>query len=211
MWYRRVRHALRHLWSAQPDRTLRIFLVPNLILLFLLDIDVFSWAAVVTSEGLIVASVGGVSNLKGAKQWLWFLKRHLRRELFSSAVSHHLGIKWTVLADVIGEGLVPEVNFWIVQGIISANHIFFTLIGIFSVANFIQVGERLWVFLNMKSFLSLYFFNGLLSVIHVFKFWLLHAPIAMHVYKWLILVAQSASRPQEILSLITVGVSYAVG
>jgi len=55
---------------------------------------------VVTSEGLIEAGVGWVSNLKGAKKRLRFLKRHLKREIFSSAKSHDLGIKWTVLADV---------------------------------------------------------------------------------------------------------------
>jgi len=65
---------------------------------------------VVTSEGLIVASMGVVSNLEGAKQGLGFFLRNFGREMFFGAVSYHLGVKGSVLADYVGEGLVPQEN-----------------------------------------------------------------------------------------------------
>ncbi len=152
--------------------------------------------------------MGVVSNLEGAKQGLEFFLRNLGRELFVGAVSYHLGVEGSVLADYMGEGLVPQENIWIVSGILITNYIFFALVGIFNVANSIKASERLGVFLDMKSFLSFYNFARLLSVVHVLEFWFLYDSIAMHVNERL--VAEGASWSQVILSWINVGVSNAV-
>lgn len=153
--------------------------------------------------------MGVVSNLEGAKQGLGFFLRNFGREMFVGAVSYHLGVKGSVLADYVGEGLVPQENIWIIPGILITNYIFFALVGIFNVANSIKAGERLGVFLDMKSFLSFYDFARLLSVVHVLEFWFLYGSIAMHVNEWL--VAEGAGWSQVILSWINVGVSNAVG
>jgi hypothetical protein len=54
--------------------------------------------------------MGVVSNLEGAKQGLGFFLRNFGREMFVGAVSYHLGVKGSVLADYVGEGLVPQEN-----------------------------------------------------------------------------------------------------
>lgn len=108
-----------------------------------------------------------VSNLEGAKQGQGFFLRNLGRELFVGTVSYHLGVEGSVLADYMGEGLVPQENVWIVPRILIANYIFFALVGIFNIANSIKAGERLGIFLDMKSFLSFCDFARFLSVVHV--------------------------------------------
>lgn len=92
-------HAFSHLSSGQPNWTFHILLVLHAVLFLLLDIVVFRRPAVVASERLIVAGVGGISYLEGTKQRLWFLRRNLGIELLAAAVSNHLGVESSVLAD----------------------------------------------------------------------------------------------------------------
>jgi len=65
---------------------------------------------VVTSESLIKAGVGRVSNLKGTKHRDRFLLLSFMRKLFGGAISDHLWVEGPVLTDVSSERLVSEVN-----------------------------------------------------------------------------------------------------
>jgi len=65
---------------------------------------------VVTSKGLIVASVSEISYLEGAKHGLGFLLWNLGIELFAAAVSYHLGVEGSVLSDYMCERLVSQEN-----------------------------------------------------------------------------------------------------